>query len=140
MKSLNSVKQRSFFIALILIVGFTTHFAYRVLKPQWVIFEQAESSYQRKDWNSAIALYEESFAKGLYNPVAMLRIAEAYSKIKNYPKAIYWYQAYLKINPNDADVRRALAGAFSGNNEFEKAEMQLKLILEEKSQNIQPSE
>lgn len=122
-------RQRLTFIGIMILVGIATHFAYTLARPEWVVYRQAENKYQDKEWAEAIPLYEKSFSMGLTSPVAMLRIAQAYGETQEFPKAIYWYQRYLALKPNDARVRRSLAGVYQGNGEFEKAALELRKIV-----------
>lgn len=128
-----ATKQRLTVAGILFIVAAATHFAYHLLNPQWISYRKAEQKYLYEQWDEAIEYYQESFSSGLKKPEAMLRIAEAYSKIRNFPKSIHWYETYLSIKPHDIWARRSLAGVLTANQEFEKASKQYQLIMEEES-------
>lgn len=123
-------RQRLAFVCLALLTAIMIHFVYQAARPQWVVFRQAENMYAAQQWEQATLLYEKSFAMGLHNPTAILRLAHSYMELKMFPQAIEWYKQYLKIHPHDAKIRRALSGAYLGNHEFDKASEQLQFIIE----------
>ena len=69
-----AVKQRLLFLGMCIITAIGTHYLYQLLKPQWIIYRQADESYEHKNWAQAASLFEESFKKGLTLPSAQLRL------------------------------------------------------------------
>ncbi len=128
-----SAKQRFICLGIFIVTIIVTHFAFQALNPEWLLYRQPEELYHQKKWEQAIALYEESFAKGLHNFNAMARLAEVYAKNKNYPKAIEWYVKCLQIKPHNLWARKALAGSYEANGEFDKAAEQLQIMLKEEA-------
>lgn len=126
-------RQRLIFVGMLTVVIIITHLAYHRINPEWIVYRQADHQFRREHWHAAIALYEESFAKGLNYPTAMLRIAHASTEVKDYPKAIHWYEAYLTIKPRDRSVRRALAGVLTANGDFARAAEEYRRVIQEES-------
>jgi len=131
-------KQRITFATFLILAIIATHFIYQLLNPEWILFRKAETEYENKQWEKAIVFYEESLSKGLKTPVAMQRIANAYTELKNYPKAIYWYRNYIKLRPKDIWARRALAGLLTANGEFDEASKEYQWILKHQSEMSPP--
>lgn len=138
MRLSSATKQRISFVTFLIIALIATHFIYRALNPEWVLFRKGEEEYNNKQWEKAITFYEESLSKGLNNPVVMPHIADAYSQLKNYQKAIYWYRNYLKLRPKDIFARRALAGLLTANGEFDEATKEYEWILKHQAETSPP--
>ena len=130
MKNHLKIKQRATFVVILIGMGIITHLSYRWMHPEWLAFRQADNYFRDKNWQDSIPFFEKSLALGINRPQVMTQIAHAYGQMKNYPKAIYWYQKYLSINPNQLWARKALAGMLTANGEFDKAAEQYRLILE----------
>lgn len=125
------LKQRLAFAILILCVIAAAHITYAKVHPEWLLFREGDNLFQEGQWEKAIPLLEKSLALGATQPKISAQIAHAYAEIKNYPKAIFWYEAFLKDNPNELWARKALAGMYTANGDFEKASQEYNRILEQ---------
>lgn len=124
------LRQRIAVFLIIVCSAFAAHISYRYFKPQWVEYRKGDNLYNQQDWAAAISSLEKSFAMGATDKNISAKIAHAYGKLKDYPKAIYWYQKFLEQNPKAIWAHKALAGMLTANGEFDKASEEYKLILE----------
>lgn len=115
------VCQKIIVIFLGAVVVISMHYLYPLVRPGWVIYREAEDSYQAKEWQQAAFLYEESLQMGVRNPVIKLQLARSYFEMKNFSKAKAAYREYLSEHPNDVWVLKEYAGALTASGEFEEA-------------------
>lgn len=73
---------------------------------QW--FEQANSAYNKANYDSAMVLYEKILATDMESAPLYFNMGNAYYKMREYPMAIYCYEKALKIDPSDDDARANL--------------------------------
>lgn len=125
--------QRLQMAVILIVVAFAAHFGYRYFHPEWIIYRQAEREDDAKNWQGAIDLYEQAITLGVTNPQVMSKLGRAYGELKNYPKAVYWYQKYLIAKPNALWARKALAGMLTAAGEFDEAANQYKIIMEQQA-------
>lgn len=115
------LKQNLAMFLMSILVILTSHFAYRWIKPQWIVYHSAEEAYKNRQWQNAIALYKESFDLGLNYPNALLRLAESHIQLNQYSQAAEIYEDYLKKEPQDAFVLKDYAGMLTAEGKFDKA-------------------
>ena len=72
-------------------------------------FEQANTSYNSGNYDSAIVVYEKILNAGLESVPVYYNMGNAYYKLREYPMAIYCYEKALKLDPSDEDVQANLA-------------------------------
>jgi tetratricopeptide (TPR) repeat protein len=93
-------------------------------------FDEGTTLYNQGQYKQAAAMYEQALplAKDKNIPVVMARLAEAYSKAKEYDQAIATYQKALAANPDDASLHNNLGSVYATTGklpqaqaEFEKA-------------------
>ncbi len=66
------------------------------------LYEQAKINYRAGDLEKAAAEFKESFK--LYpRPETLFNLAQTHRLLKNYEKAIFFYQQYLSVATNDID-------------------------------------
>lgn len=67
-------------------------------------FEQANKHYIEKNYDKAIAKYEEMIKSGNVSAEIFFNIGNAYYKKENYPAAILNYERARKLSPSDDDI------------------------------------
>ena len=95
-------------------------------------FEQAVKFTDQKMYAEAIPLYEQALpmAKGNNIPIVLGRLAEAYYKTKNYPKAIETYQKAMAANPSEAAYHNNLGNVYADMGQSEDAAAEFKKAAE----------
>ncbi len=127
--------QRMQMLFLLVLTAVAAHLGYRAAHPEGIKFREAEHSFNAEDWQSAIKLYKDSLDLGIHNPRIYSRIAHAYGKMNNYPEAIAWYNKFIEVKPDELWARKALAGMYTANGQFEKAAEQYRIIMQEEAKN-----
>lgn len=93
-------------------------------------FDEGNTLYNQGQYKEAAAAYAQALplAKDKNIPVVLSRLADAYSKAKDYDQAIATYQKALQLTPDDAALHNNLGSVYAGQNklpqaqaEFEKA-------------------
>jgi tetratricopeptide (TPR) repeat protein len=93
-------------------------------------FDQGNALYNQGQYKQAAAMYEQALAlaKDKNIPVVLSRLADAYSKAKDYDKAIATYQKALQLTPDEAPLHNNLGSIYASTGklteaqaEFEKA-------------------
>lgn len=76
-------------------------------KPADVIYNEATALFERKNYEDAIAAFQELNAKyplSQYSVKAKLKIADAYFNEENYPEAISAYREFEKLHPTNENI------------------------------------
>jgi tetratricopeptide (TPR) repeat protein len=93
-------------------------------------FDEGNTLYNQGQYKEAAAAYAQALplAKDKNVPVVLSRLADAYSKAKDYDQAIATYQKALQLTPDDAALHNNLGSVYASQNklpqaqaEFEKA-------------------
>lgn len=91
-----------------------------------------------KDYKSAVAVYETMLAKGQFKkeeePKRILNMTQIYFALQNYPKAIELGERYLKVAGFDAEMVRQIAQAYYLQNDFARAEVYAKRLIDSQKQ------
>jgi tetratricopeptide (TPR) repeat protein len=75
------------------------------------LFKQANEQYNRKDYENAIASYQQLVEKGYRDAVLYYNLGNAYFKSDQIGHAILWYERALRLSPNNKDIQYNLAFA-----------------------------
>jgi tetratricopeptide (TPR) repeat protein len=96
------------------------------------LFEQAIKYSDQKMYAEAIPLYEQALPMAKTNniPIVLGRLAEAYYKTKNYPKAIETYQKAMEANPTEAAYHNNLGNVYADMGKTEEAAAEFKKAAE----------
>lgn len=73
----------------------------------------AEAAYNAKQYEKAVAGYEEAYAFFKDDKGIAVRLAFSYSKLGQMDKVAKYFADYLSVYPQDVDVQQALAEAYS---------------------------
>lgn len=119
-------------LALMIVVG--THWTYRHFNREWVVYHEGDQLFQKGDWQGATQAFEESMALGLEYPKAFLKLAKAYSRQKNFPLALHWYQRYLAAVPEDFWARKEYAGLLVATGKHDEAAEEYQKIMRSEKQ------
>lgn len=71
-------------------------------------FQQANEAYNTGNYDEAVGLYEKIVDAGMESVPVYYNMGNAYYKMQEYPKAIYYYEKALKLDPSDDEVRANL--------------------------------
>jgi len=69
------------------------------------LFQQANSEYQKKNYDKAILSYEKILSSGHESSELYFNLGNAWFKKKELPSAILYYEKALKLSPGDADIQ-----------------------------------
>lgn len=69
------------------------------------LFIKANELYNQNAYDSAVIVYESIVNKGYSSPELYYNLGNTYYKMRNYPKAIYYYEKSLKLDPNNEDTK-----------------------------------
>ena len=84
---------------LLIVIVVSTSWAYRLLKPEWISFREAEQLYEKKEFAKAIPLYKYAIQKGLEKPGAVFHLAESLYITGKLSDALPVYVEYVRENP-----------------------------------------
>jgi tetratricopeptide (TPR) repeat protein len=85
------------------------------------LFNQAESSFEKKDYGNALSLYDQALAVEPNYYKANLYKGDTYYAIKDYENAILYYKKAADLQPNLLEPRKYLTDAFIRLKRFEDA-------------------
>lgn len=71
-------------------------------------FEKGNQSYQKENYQDAIANYESIFATGKQSGELYFNLGNAYYKLHKVAPAIYNYEKALQLNPSDVEIKTNL--------------------------------
>lgn len=74
-------------------------------------FLNGNKAFTNKQYELSLEHYSKILALGKENPVLFYNMANAWYRLKNYPKAILYYEKSLKSDPGNEDARFNLAVA-----------------------------
>lgn len=80
-------------------------------KPAEVIYQEAMTFFEKKNYEDAIAAFQELYAKypmSQYAVRAKLKIADSYFNDENYPEAISAYREFEKLHPTNESIPYAI--------------------------------
>jgi hypothetical protein len=83
------------------------------------LIEQANQANDSGKTDKAIELYTKIIELDPNNPDSRLKLARIYNKKKDFEKAIFHFNEYLKIIPNEADVLYQLGWCYYSSGGFE---------------------
>jgi uncharacterized protein YgiM (DUF1202 family) len=72
------------------------------------VFHSANRSYQQKQYDKAVQLYEEIISSGYEGVSLFYNLGNAYYRLGNLGHAILYYEKALKLDPGDYDIRHNL--------------------------------
>jgi len=78
---------------------------------QNALFKQANESYNKKDYGSAISSYHQLIDKGYKDAVLYYNLGNAYFKNEQLGNAVLWYERALRLSPDNKDIQYNLAFA-----------------------------
>lgn len=126
-----AVKQNCLYLILIIATSVGSIFLYRNIKEDWIIYREAETKYDNKDYEAAIALYKKSIEAGVPSSRVAVNLANSYVANGNFKEAIVLYKEHLQGYPKDRTVRLELAKALSYTGDYKESEMEFKKALED---------
>ena len=71
-------------------------------------FDQANTAYNSGNYEDAAELYQKILNTDMESVPIYYNMGNAYYKLREYPKAIYYYEKALKLDPSNEDVRTNL--------------------------------
>lgn len=125
-------KQNYIYAILIVLTVVGTILLYRVVNSEWILFREAETSYQNKEYAAAINFYNKSVEAGMPPSKVAINLANSYVSVGNFKEAIALYKGYLLEYPKDTNVRLALARVLSWSGDLKESESEYKKILDDK--------
>jgi tetratricopeptide (TPR) repeat protein len=87
-------------------------------------FEQGNALYNQGQYKEAAAAYQQALplAKGKNIPVVLARLADAYTKAKDYDQAIATYQKALQATPDEAALHNNLGSVYASTGKLTEAQ------------------
>ncbi len=79
------------------------------------VFDQGVDLFSQKKYAEAAAAFEQALplAKDRNIPIVMSRLADSYTRARQYDKAVEVYQKAVAANPNDANLHNSLGNAYA---------------------------
>ena len=71
-------------------------------------FDQANTAYNSGNYEDAVELYQKILNTDMESVPVYYNMGNAYYKMHEYPKAIYYYENALKLDPSNEDARTNL--------------------------------
>lgn len=71
-------------------------------------FEDGNAAYSEGNYQQALELYENIENSGMESAALYYNMGNTYYKMKEYPKAILYYEKALKLDPGNEDIRTNL--------------------------------
>jgi tetratricopeptide (TPR) repeat protein len=89
-------------------------------------FDQGNALYNQGQYKEAAAMYEQALplAKEKNIPVVLARLADSYSRAKEYDQAIATYQKALQTSPDDAALHNNLGSVYATSGKLTEAQAQ----------------
>lgn len=89
-------------------------------------FDLGNQLYNQGQYKQAAQTYEKALpmAKGKNIPVVLGRLADAYSKAKEYDQAIATYQKVIALTPTDAAIHNNLGSVYANQGKYSEAQAQ----------------
>jgi hypothetical protein len=75
------------------------------------LFRQANQYYNQKEYENAIAIYQQLIDSGYNDAVLCYDLGNAYFKSNQVGYAVLWYERALRLAPNNKDIQYNLAFA-----------------------------
>ena len=87
-------------------------------------FDQGNALYNAQQYKQAAQAFQQALnlAKGKNIPVVLGRLADAYSKAKEYDQAIATYQKVLALTPDDAALHNNLGSVYANQGKYPEAQ------------------
>lgn len=123
-------KQNCIYVVLVVLTSIVSIVMYKTLNQDWILFREAETKYNNKEYDAAIVLYKKSVEEGLSSSKVAMNLANSYVAIGNFKEAIDLYRTHLLENPKDTNIRLALARALSWTGNLKESEEEYQKILE----------
>lgn len=108
--AISSASLSASMLSLIAIISITVLFS-STLRGESVthLFDRANNLYFKGQYKSAIKTYYKIMNLGIEAPALYFNTANAFARLGEYGKAIYFYEKVLKIKPRDVAAQRNLA-------------------------------
>ncbi len=90
-------------------------------RPSDIKFKLAQSYERAGDYETAVKLYEEAFAKDSTSPVIYDALRRNYQQLKRYDEAITLMKRWLRKNPNDPGLLSQLGSVYILKSDEQKA-------------------
>lgn len=103
--------------------------AFSPFSPEALV-QKADSAYEEKDFQKAIALLTEANAKESHNPDILFKIGYIFGQAGNDDEAMKYYKEALELDSNNEYIHNALASIYRKNGEYTSAKMHLHASLE----------
>lgn len=132
-----AAKQNFFYFIFVVLTAFGSIFLYRATQQDWIMYRDANTKYENKDYEAAINLYKKSLEAGLPLSKIVVNLANSYVAIGNFNEAIILYKDYLLEDPKNINIRLELARALSYVGNFEESEIEYQKTLEDNHENHQ---
>lgn len=124
-----AAKQNYIYLALIIFTSIGSVVLYRLTQQQWIMFREAETQFDHKEYETAISLYKKSVAAGYPLSKVALKLARAHVAMGHFQEAIDLYKGYLLEHPQDKQARLEFARALSYVGNFKESEREYKSLL-----------
>jgi tetratricopeptide (TPR) repeat protein len=87
-------------------------------------FDEGNAMYNQGQYKEAAAAYEQALplAKDKNLPVVLSRLADSYSKAKEYDQAVATYQKALQLTPDDAALHNNLGSVYASTGKLPEAQ------------------
>jgi tetratricopeptide (TPR) repeat protein len=106
-------KQNLIYFGIVIFASVCTVVLFHTINQKVIVFNEAESFYNEKDYKQAITLYEKSLKLGMPITKVGPKLAISYVSINELQEAIPVYKLYLEENPKDSHVRLEYAKLLS---------------------------
>ncbi|MFA6197003.1 MAG: tetratricopeptide repeat protein [Sulfurimonas sp.] len=108
--------------------------AFSPFSPEALV-QKADSAYEEKDFEKAVALLTEANAKDSNNPDIIFKLGYMLQQIGNEEEAIKQYKEALELDNENEYIHNSLASIYRKNGEFVSAKMHLSASLEINDEN-----
>lgn len=102
-------------------IALLTTVAYHVLKPDWVLFRNAERRFSNKAYAQAIPLYNRLLDNGFETPSLLNHLGTSYIATGQFSEAATIFENILKRNPSMLPAMTELAQIYVAFGRFQNA-------------------
>jgi len=102
-------------------IAILTTVAYHLLKPDWVLFRNAERCFSNKAYAQAIPLYNRLLKSGFETPRLLNHLGTSYVATGQFSEAATIFENILNQHPNMLSVLKELANIYVAFGRFKEA-------------------
>ncbi|MBO4774326.1 MAG: tetratricopeptide repeat protein, partial [Bacteroidales bacterium] len=73
------------------------------------LWQEANDAYRRKDYGTAVSLYEKLIANEAVSADLYYNMGNACYRLNRLGEALLWYERALRLQPSNADIRANIA-------------------------------